>query len=169
MKLIIYTALGSLLAIYTALGSLLASSPTFSEQDPPIPVGSLSVNVGMVRQGVAPMLSWDIQYPATVENVIEVEDPEEEITTKARLRVQVSMIGVSIGDGSGNQWPTKSWIYFSSVGWQHIFTGKESQVNPFTYYIDRIVEEGETIRFASKLNLSGYNYYYKWRISSRRM
>ena len=146
--------------ICISLWSLFAVTPAFSEQDPPIPVGTLSVNLGMVRQGVKPDLGWNIEYPATIPDIIIIDPEEEEITTKTRLRVQVSVIGVGITDQSGREYPSKSWLHFSSVGWQHIFTGKGSQVNPFSYYIDRIVEQGEVIRFASKLDMNGYNYYY---------
>jgi len=139
---------------------LLSTAVIFAQQDPPIPVGSLSVNIGMVRDGVAPLLSWNIEYPSTVEDVIDIDPDDEEITTKTRLRVQVCVVGVGLTDQSGREYSAKSYLHFSSFGWNHIFTGKGSQVNPFTYYIDRVVEQGEVIRFAAKVDLSGYNYFY---------
>lgn len=146
--------------ICISLWSALAASPAFAQQDPPVPVGTLDVNIAMVRQGVAPRLTWDIEFPSTVEDVIDIDDDDEEITAKTRLRVQVSVIGIGITDQRGREYPSKSYLHFSSAGWKHIFTGRGSQVNPFTYYIDRIVEQGEVIRFAAKLDMSGYPYYY---------
>lgn len=128
-------------------------------EDPAVPVGSLSVNQTTVREGVSPQLTWDIEYPSGVTEIITI-DPDEEVITKTKLRVQVSVIGVGITDSSGREYPAKSYVHFSSTGWKHIFTGKGSEVDPGIYYDDRIVEAGERLRFAAKLNMDGYGYYY---------
>lgn len=142
-------------------GALVAAGQALSQStDPAIPVGTLNVNIAMVRQGVAPNLDWAIEYPNEIDDVIEIDEEEEEITTKTKLRVQVSVIGVGITDQSGREYPAKSYLHYSSYGWKHIFTGKGSQVNPTRYYDDRIVNPGEKIRFAAKLDMNGYNYYY---------
>jgi hypothetical protein len=139
-------------------GILLASFA--GGEDPAVPVGSLNVNQSTVREGVSPQLTWDIEFPASVIEVIEIEEPTKEIVTKTRLRVQVCVIGVGITDGSSREYPAKSYLHYSSSGWKHIFTGTGSEVNPAIFCDDRIVEAGEIIRFAAKLNMSGYNYYY---------
>ncbi|MBK1830551.1 hypothetical protein JIN77_07425 [Verrucomicrobiaceae bacterium R5-34] len=131
-----------------------------AQQDPPVPVGQLNVNAAMVRDGVAPVLSWEIEYPSTVEEVIDIDPEDEQLTAKTRLRVQVSVVGVGLTDQYGKEYPAKSYINFSSVGWKHIFTGKGSQVDPFNHYIDRVVDEGEVIRFAAKVDENGYDYFY---------
>lgn len=153
MKTIISTCL---------LGALLvpASFAQESQQEPAVPVGSLSVNHTTVREGVKPDLSWNIEYPSTVEEVVDIDPDTEVITTKTKLRVEVSVIGVGITDQTGREYPSRSWMHFSSVGWQHIFTGKGSQVNPTINYVDRVVNPDEKIRFASRVNVNGFNIYY---------
>ncbi len=127
---------------------------------PAVPVGSLDVNLGMVRQGVSPKLTWDIEYPNVIEEIITIDPEEEEVITKTRLRVQVSVIGVGITNSSGQEYAARSYLHYSSYGWKHIFTGTGNQVIPWIYYDDRIVEAGEVIRFAARVQLSGYPYYY---------
>lgn len=150
-----------------AAGALLATGQAFSQTDPAVPVGTLNVNMGMVRQGVAPNLDWNIEYPSTVTEVITIDPPTEEIITKTRLRVQVYVIGVGITDQYGRQYPAKSYLHYSSYGWKHIFTGRGYQVDPTRFYDDRIVNAGEKIRFAAKLDMSGYSYYYNDSINVR--
>jgi len=145
--------------ILSALLAPLALSQE-GQQEPAIPVGSLSVNQGTVREGVKPVVSWNIDFPSTVEEVIDIDPDDDEITTKTKLRAEVSIIGVGITDQYGTEYPSKTWLHFSSSGWTHLFTGTGSQVNPTTLYADRILQQGERIRFASRVNLSGYNFYY---------
>lgn len=141
----------------TACGLLLAGYA--GGEDPLVPVGTLNVNQNTVREGVSPQLSWEIDYPSAVTTVIDIE-PDDDIVTKCKLRVQVYVIGVGITDQSGREYPAKSYIHYSSSGWQHIYTGVGSDVNPTRIYDDRIVNAGERIRFCAKLNQSGYDYYY---------
>jgi len=146
--------------ILTIIGCLLLPYQAYSQStDPAIPVGTLNVNMGMVRQGVAPTLGWSIEYPNEIDDIIDI-DPNDEIETKTRLRVQVSVIGVGITDQYGREYPARSYIHYSSQGWKHVFTGTGSQVDPTHFYDDRIVEAGETLRFAAKLYMGGYNYFY---------
>lgn len=133
---------------------------TAQQQDPAIPVGSLSINQDLVRQGAKPVLTWDIEYPATVEDVVEIDEEDDEIVTKTQLRVEVSVIGVGITDQRGNEFPSRSFINLSSSGYHHVFTGTGSQVNPTTTYVDRVVPRGETIRFASRVNVSGFDFFF---------
>lgn len=142
----------------TACGLLLAG--TINGEDPAIPVGSLRVNQDTVREGITPTLSWNITYPSAVTTVVDIDPVNEEIVTKTKLRVQVFVIGVGITDQSGREYPAKSLIHYSSSGWKHIFTGTGSEVDPERIYDDRIVKAGETLRFAARLNMNGYGYYY---------
>lgn len=136
------------------------ASQGYSQQDPAIPVGNIQVNQNMVRQGVSPILTWGIEYPTKVTDVITIDPVNEVIVTKTKLRVQVSVIGVGITDQYGREYPATSYIKFSSSGWKHIFSGRGYQVNPSQVLIDRVVEQGEKFEFAAKLDLSGYSYYY---------
>ena len=57
--------------ILTIIGSLLLPYQAYSQStDPAIPVGTLNVNMGMVRQGVAPTLGWSIEYPNEIDDII---------------------------------------------------------------------------------------------------
>lgn len=142
----------------TACTLLLASFA--GGEDPAVPVGTLDVNQLTVREGVSPQLTWNISYPSAVTTVVDITEPDEEIITKCKLRVQTYIIGVGITDQSGREYPSKSYIHFSSSGWKHLFTGVGSEVDPERLYDDRVVNAGERIRFAAKLNMNGYGYHY---------
>ena len=142
----------------TACGLLLASYA--GGEDPAVPVGTLNVNQLTVREGVSPQLTWSINYPSEVTTVVDIDPDDEEIVTKTKLRVQTYVIGVGITDQSGREYPAISYIHFSSSGWKHLFTGVGSAVDPEQLADDRIVNAGERIRFAAKLNQSDYSYHY---------
>ena len=149
MKIVISTCL---------LGALLAPF-SIAQQEPPVPVGSLTANQDTLREGAIPEVSWNIEYPSTVDEVVEI-DEDDEITARTRLRVQVSVIGIGITNQFGTEFPSRSFIRFSKSGWHHIFTGTGSQVNPTINYVDQIIDQGETIRFAARVNVSGFNFFF---------
>lgn len=139
--------------------ALTLTTQAFSSGKSAVPVGSLKVNKTMVRQGVAPILSWKIKFPKKVTDVVTIP-PDDTIVPKTKLRVKVSMVGVGITDQTGREYPSKSYMKFGSSAWKHVFTGKGSQVRPDKVLIDRVVEKGEVLQFSAKVNLKGYGYYY---------
>lgn len=140
-------------------GALTLTASVSADVAPSIPVGTLDVNQLMVRQGVAPTFNWSIQYPEKVTDVVDIT-PEDEIIPKTKLRVKVSMIGVGITDQSGREYPAKAYMKFGSSKWDLIFSGAGSSVRPDKVIIDRIVQPGERLQYAAKVNWKGYGYYY---------
>ncbi|MGB0991977.1 MAG: hypothetical protein ACPG32_05860 [Akkermansiaceae bacterium] len=145
--------------IIASVSALLISLSAYAQEAPAIPVGSLSTNLSIYRPNVKPYLTWDIEYPEDVTDVV-VIPPDEEVETKTRLRVQVSVIGVGLTDSSGRQYDAQSYMHFSSSGWQQIFYGKGRDVNPSQIIIDKVVEQGETIRFAARYPGGSLGYQY---------
>ena len=139
--------------------SLMLAGQAYADESA-IPTGTLNVNRDMVRQGVTPELSWNIQYPSGLTEVITIDPVTEVITTKTCVRVQVCVIGVGITDQYGRQYPAESHLNFSSSGWQQIFTGRGRDVDPSRYYIDRIVSSGETLSFKAKMDYGSAPFYY---------
>ena len=144
----------------TLLMSLLTCTSLAHANNPePVPTGELNVNLTMVRQGVAPALNWKIHFPTKVTDVVDIP-PTDEIIPKTKLRVKMSMVGVGLTDQYGTQYPAKNHIKFGSSGWQHLFTGRGRDVRPSEVLVDRIVQPGEALRFAARVDVSGYPYYY---------
>lgn len=144
----------------TLLMSLLTcTSLAHANKPEPVPTGELNVNLTMVRQGVAPALNWKISYPTKVTDVVDIP-PTDEIIPKTKLRVKVSMVGVGLTDQRGTQYPAKNNIKFGNSGWQHLFTGRGRDVRPNRILVNRIVQRGEALRFAARVNVRGYGYYY---------
>lgn len=103
-------------------------------------------------------MEWNISHPKTnIEDIVTIED--DEITTKTKLRVQVFVIAVGITDGR-NEYKSSSYLHFSSAGWKHIFEGKGSQVDTSNIYIDRVIKQGETIKFAARYYWNSWQPYY---------
>lgn len=142
-----------------ALGTLACVSAANAENPKPDPTGELSVNLAMVRQGVAPILTWKIKYPTTITDVVDIP-PTDEIIPKTRLRVKVSMVGVGLTDQRGTQYPAKNYLKIGSGGWRHLFTGRGRDVRPGELLVDRIVQPGEALRYSAKVDLRGYSTYY---------
>ncbi|MFK7910272.1 MAG: hypothetical protein AB8F34_06675 [Akkermansiaceae bacterium] len=124
-----------------------------------VPTGQLDVNIAMVRQGIAPSLTWKIDYPTEIVDIVDIP-PTDEIIPKTKLRVKISMVGVGLTDQRGVKYAAENFIKFGSSNWQTLFTGNGSEVRPNNVLVDRTVQQGETIRFAARVKLDGYSYYY---------
>ena len=123
------------------------------------PTGTLTVSETYVEEGTAPTVSWDIKYPAVIDELVDI-DPEGKVDPKVKLRVKVKMVGVGITDQRGTEYDAKVFMKFGSNGFQHLFTGSGPEVDPTQVLVNRVIQPGQTIRYAARVNLSGYNYYY---------
>jgi len=139
--------------------SVAFTASAFSDQAPAIPTGTLNVNQLMVRQGEAPALTWNIEYPTQVTDVIDIT-PEDEIIPKTKLRIRVKMIGVGLTDQHGTQYPAKVYMKFGNASWNNIFTGSSADVQPNKKLVNKVVQPGTTFKFAAKVNWGSYDYYY---------
>ena len=140
-------------------GAIALSAQAFADQAPSIPTGSIDVDQLMVRRGVAPTFNWTIKYPQEVTDVVDIT-PEDEIIPKTKLRVKVSMVGVGLTDQTGRLYPAKAYMKFGSGSWNMLFNGTGAMVSPSTVIIDKIVQPGQVLQYAAKVNWSGYGYYY---------
>ena len=67
--------------------------------DPFEPVGSLTVTPTVVQPGVHPDMTWGIEYPETVDDLVEI-GPQSQLTAKKDLRMKIRVVGVAFQSGS---------------------------------------------------------------------
>ncbi len=143
----------------------------------PLPVGlsgELTANPKIVKVGETPKLTWKINYPPAVLEVVEVNNPGGSgggepgtITPKTRLYTEVRILGQGVTVQSGNSFnfvnTQASMSINSTSDFKQIFYGTNPQVNPANIinlktifgdtYKNNLVPEGKPIRF-------GGRYYY---------
>lgn len=138
-----------------------------SHGDPYLPVGTLDVSRQLVRTGVKPQLNWNIDFPDRVTDIVDL-DSTKTVTTRKRTRVEVRVIGDTFQSGP-TQLPVAFWarVGGSGNGWQSLFYGKSSDVNPDTPVFDQVVEAGTEIDFAGRARTgSGSWYSVRWTLDS---
>ncbi|NNC89855.1 MAG: hypothetical protein HKN82_15465 [Akkermansiaceae bacterium] len=132
-----------------------------------MPVGTLNVNQAMVRDGVKPQLDWNISYPETVTDIVDI-DPRSKVTTKKRTRVQMRVVGVAFQSGPTHL-PCAFWARIGGGGnaWQSLFYGKYDAVNPDVPVFDEVVEANTEIDFAARgRTASGSWYSVRWSLDN---
>lgn len=139
-----------------ALSSALLATSAMGAQEPPIPVGKLTVDTDLIRSGGLPTLEWEVTHPRQLDKLIDIS-PEDEITAKTKLRVKVSVIGVGLTDQFGKEYKASSSIKFNGGSWVSIFKGVGSAVDPSVVHVEQEIEAGSTIEFAAKYDTWQYN------------
>ena len=165
--------------ITTTLLSLIC--PTFAEETPEIPWGTLSVDRDKVREGESAQLSWKVNYPPVLEDLVNEELEIQELT-----KVQAFMIGTAVNN---HQYSTRTQVDLGA-GWKTLYEGtgaeklfigykkvlKRSWYGYYYTYVpvykqqpnidtkipiwEREASTGTDINFRSKLiNVSGYDSY----------
>ena len=93
------TPLSILLLAVLGMGPALAENPG-THGDPYMPVGKLHVSKRLVRTGVKPLLSWEIQYPRSATDVVNF-DIDGGVTPKVPVLMQIRVAGKN-NNGHGN-------------------------------------------------------------------
>ncbi|MDF1823931.1 MAG: hypothetical protein P1U68_04770 [Verrucomicrobiales bacterium] len=119
------------------------------QSDPVIPTGSLSASPSVVQAGTYPSLEWNITYPETVTEVVEIVDPGV-ITPKEDLYMDVRVLGASVSDG--HTWrKVEAWIAADGdYYYDRFFKGTQLEVNPSKIYFTKLVREGEENHFGGR-------------------
>jgi hypothetical protein len=120
-----------LLGRITQLGLVLAMVGTARGQAvaPSGPAGSLSVNHGLLRVGVSPTLNWQVTYPQSAEDVVDIDEEDNSITTRKKTIVKVRVVGVAFQSGS-LLLPARVERRVNGGSWSQIFLGTGPTVKP---------------------------------------
>ena len=133
--------------------------------DPYIPMGSLDVSSKMVRTGAKTELTWEITYPTTTEDLVEI-GPTGTVTALEEVRVQVRVAGVAFQSGS-TELPVAFWTRVTGGSWNQDFYGRGSDVQPDQIVLDRIISPGQSLDFAGRARKSNGRWYdVRWTASN---
>jgi len=170
------------LILLTAIGVMPSvAEPSSTHGDPYLPVGRLNVSKMLVRTGVKPLLSWEIEYPKTTMDIIDLE-LEGGVTIKESTLVQIRVVGMGSsnnghgnnldgvdvsnpGDGTGgaNGEVDLSGSYDDEVNsasfkmqtgdgaWIELIGGDATKINPNEDLYSWIAKPGETIDFTAQI------------------
>ena len=95
------TPLSLILLSTLGLSPAIAKPPQEKHGDPYRPVGTLHISRLMVQTGVRPLLSWNIEYPQGVSDILEIS-PEGGLTTKVPTLVEIRVVGMGNNGHSNN-------------------------------------------------------------------
>jgi len=95
---------------------------------PAVPTGTINVDTSIIRVGGIPSLDWEAIYPTPVLDVISI-NPDNSLTTKKPLTMEVRVLGVAFQSGS-QLLPASVHLKVGSNRFQQIFLGGANNVNP---------------------------------------
>jgi len=138
------------------VGMTLIPSLGTAQTDPVFPSGTLSATPKTVFPGVYPVLQWNITYPETVIDVIDIIEPGV-IIPKEDLYMDVRVLGASVGTANGIWATVQGWVRADGSGnWQNFFSGKQPDVDPTKIYFTKLVRRGQPNHFGAR------HYWYGW-------
>jgi len=117
------------------------------------PTGTLSVSSALVRENTQPTLTWDITHPSNdIDDIVDV-DPDGPITPKTDLRMDVRIIGASIGPSSNSWYPVQAKVAANgSSNFVEIFDNIHPEVDPTEIYFSTLVTEGNSNYFSGQFH-----------------
>ena len=147
------------LFLLTAFGiaPVLAESPV-PHGDPYLPVGTLNVSKRMVRTGVKPLLSWHIEYPENVTDVLEI-NPRSGVTPKKDILMEVRVVGAAFQVGSKHTPLNVQARVGTGSQWESVFYGADHSVDASDVVLSQIVRAGTTVDFAAKARKTDGSWY----------
>ena len=130
--------------------SALVSSAALADQhgEPYFSIGALTAKPGWNSVASGPQLSWRIDHPQTVEDLVVVDPATGAFTTKKEVRMQVNVLGVgknSFG-GRGALWMSIG----SGQDWSLLFDGTPETVDLRNIVLDRVLPAGTLVNLAAR-------------------
>jgi hypothetical protein len=152
------------LAVAVLALSVFATGRSSAQQDPLVPVGSLTANPTIVQVGVKPNLTWNITYPEVVTDIVTVTPPGT-LTPKEEVDMEVRVIGASVKVVWTNNWGQITrweWALVSIAGssFSRIFYDTQNKVNANKVVFKATVPVGHAINFGGRYNYGGWSTFY---------
>ncbi len=142
---------GLISAMLAILGT---SSQAFAAND--IPTGTLAVDRSLVQVGTRSQLNWQIQYPVTITNLVDVTATGT-IIPKHNLTMRVRTLGVAFQSGSTLLPLEGSWSK-NNAPWTRFFYGTAPTVKPTNVLVETPVIANDRIDFGGR-GWSGSSWY----------
>jgi len=140
---------------YAGNGNGNSSSSSNANTDPGIPVGSLVVSPTIVKANTKPMLSWDILFPKTISDVVQISPPGK-ITLLDQGYIDVQIVGSSVTTCTGGQaasaasYPTDARMSVDGGSYVQLFYGTSADVNPSQLLYSKKLNKGTVINFGGR-------------------
>jgi len=123
---------------------------------PMIPVGNLDAFPEFVQTGTHPTLTWDISYPERVEDVVEIDDDDSQVTPKQDLYMDIRILGAEFQSGSGQYQSVQAYYQVNNGSWDRVFYGRHYDVDPTEIVETRLVRDGQELDFLGRAYLNGW-------------
>ena len=149
-------------SLLTGLVLLLLACPAGDIQaqstaDPAIPTGFLTAYPTQVQTGAYPELTWEIEIPETVTEVVTITPPGT-VTPKRDLCMEVRIVGASVKrvwtqNGRVVDWEwvnTECRMKYGGGNYSRIFYGKQDEVDPDEIVHAQIVTANNSINFGGR-------------------
>jgi hypothetical protein len=135
--------------------------PAQQPGEPSIPVGTLDAFPTVVQAGTHPTLTWNIEYPSGVMEVVDIDD-DGTVTPKVDLIMELRVLGASVQTSSTNWLTVEGWVKADGASsWSRFFSGKQYNVNPTRIYRTQTVRKARPIHIGGRCYNSGwYPFYY---------
>ena len=121
---------------------------------PAVPVGWLSANPEIVKEGTKPNLSWAITHPSRDNDII--VSPPGTLVIEENLQVEITVIGTGVTtggcDGDNTNWvPAEARVSVNGGGFTPVFYGTNPELDPSrVVWYDKKVNKGTTFDFAAR-------------------
>jgi len=159
----------------TVLSLIISAGRSSAQQDPLVPVGSLSANPSFVQVGMKPNLTWNVTYPEVVKDIVTVTPPGT-LTPKQKVVMDVRVIGASVKLTWTNNWgqvtrwewvPTEALISVAGASYSRIFYNTQDKVVGSKIVHTSTVQSGKSINFGGRYYLDGWSTLYTSTNSSK--
>lgn len=147
-----------------------ANANANANKAPLLPVGNLDAFPTLVQTGTHPTLTWDIQYPEEITEIVTIIPPNGPVTPKVDLCMEVRVLGASYQIGTDRK-GRPIWGYVQaevkfngSSSYTQFFYDTQDKVQPSQVYYSTPVTAGYGIDFRAR----SYNgsQWLPWRYSS---
>lgn len=137
------------LSLHLAILAIAGTSNAEDSTNPSVPVGELTAFPSTVQTGTYPTLTWAIEYPERVTDIIDITPPGK-ITPKEDLYMDIRVLGAAIQ--SGSHWlKVQAWVRADgSNNWRNFFYNYQPNVDPTRIYYTKFVRKNRANHFGGR-------------------
>jgi len=144
-----------LAALSLAAAALAPTTKAATTDTTSVPRGTLTASADLLRVGLKPTLSWNVEFPSEIGTVVDIVPPNT-VVPKQDVTMKIRVLGASFQETLTSYLQVQAFYRTNGGSWVTAFSGLQTLVNPSSILVQKTITKNTKLDFGGRGYRSGW-------------
>ncbi|BCU78508.1 hypothetical protein [Luteolibacter sp. LG18] len=120
-----------------------------------VPRGTLTTSADLLRVGLKPTLTWNVEFPSEISTVVDIIPPNT-VVPKQDVTMKIRVLGASFQESLTSYLTVQAFYRTNGSAWVTAFSGLQTTVVPSTILVQKTITKNTKLDFGGRGYRSGW-------------